>query len=604
MAAHALNLANPGNYIEKTVILAGGTHGTARLYASPPDEEQHFAALQRSAQDNFADINMQTSLPVALEDPSRSSQDFAAKAVEWAQASVPEAGREDDALTREQGIISAALIAMRDGAAELRSRHEGWAREIFLQALKATKDPYRHYPPGLSYNPIATAFAGMVYLMQYHPANGDVRDLLDSAASGDPNAACGFGAVVATLASIDVRLPRSILRCALAGCIHPARTWDLPEEEVTARSERHLQRIRAAVDAELAWLGNEEPEPGWPMFPTEEVQRRRQLRIPGGEDRQDAAAARRVRPDEVAYHQSAAKWLHGAKSLFNIAEQPWLSDIARAYGPWTAAANGAGIDANEDISHTPMEWSDAYFELLAYCLPGLSLTEIDEFALSLVSSLPDMSFYDVVTKFLSSVDAVFFNQCSLQEVVAVNIRDSIADRMMTSHGWRRLAGSRDTSVEMHLGPAVATLFFNERGFSQPPRCYLLEIAIDRVEPFLPILKKLAISGPSIFTALLTLNLLEVSPRSAHLPFVVETAKSWLVSFPDYSVFWGDHDIGRRLCVWFENVWRLDPTQLGADSPIRFDVDRLLAALVSLGIPEARRLEDTIETAATDPDRTT
>ncbi len=126
---------------------------------------------------------------------------------------------------------------------------------------------------------------------------------------------------------------------------------------------------------------------------------------------------------------------------------------------------------------------------------------------------------------------------------------------------------------------------------------MLEIAIDRVEPFLPILGKLAISGPSIFTALLTLNLLEVSPRSAHLPFVVETAKSWLVSFPDYSVFWGDHDIGRRLCVWFENVWRLDPTQLGADSPIRFDVDRLLAALVSLGIPEARRLEDTLATVA-------
>ena len=128
---------------------------------------------------------------------------------------------------------------------------------------------------------------------------------------------------------------------------------------------------------------------------------------------------------------------------------------------------------------------------------------------------------------------------------------------------------------------------------QPAKCYLLPKAVDRLDPFLPVLEKLVESGPSLFVAIVTLNLLEVSPRSAHLPFMVTAAMTWLKSYPNDSDFWVDHGIGRRVCVWIEEVRRQEPSLLDTDKPVRFDVDRLLAALISLGVADAKRLEEAL-----------
>ena len=129
--------------------------------------------------------------------------------------------------------------------------------------------------------------------------------------------------------------------------------------------------------------------------------------------------------------------------------------------------------------------------------------------------------------------------------------------------------------------------------SNPPNATCFQKRVDRLDPFLPVLEKLVESGPSLFVAIVTLNLLEVSPRSAHLPFMVTAAMTWLESYPNDSDFWVDHGIGRRVCVWIEEVRRQEPSLLDRDKPVRFDVDRLLAALISLGVADARRLEEAL-----------
>jgi hypothetical protein len=121
---------------------------------------------------------------------------------------------------------------------------------------------------------------------------------------------------------------------------------------------------------------------------------------------------------------------------------------------------------------------------------------------------------------------------------------------------------------------------------------LLKVA-DRLDPLLPVLEKLVESGPSLFVAIVTLNLLEVSPRSTYLPFTVTAAKTWLENYADDKDFWVDHGIGRRVCVWIEEVRRQEPSLLDRDKPVRFDVDPLLAALISLGVADARRLEEAL-----------
>jgi hypothetical protein len=108
-----------------------------------------------------------------------------------------------------------------------------------------------------------------------------------------------------------------------------------------------------------------------------------------------------------------------------------------------------------------------------------------------------------------------------------------------------------------------------------------------------VLERLVVTGPSLFVALVTLNLVEVAPKSTHLQFIMAAANAWLRSYPDSNDFWIGHDIGRRVCVWIEAMWRRELTLLGVERAVRLDVDRLLAALVSLGVADARRLEEAL-----------
>jgi hypothetical protein len=598
MAAHALYCVEPHNWREVSVPQADGTQVTVHEYVPPEVEQKHLEPLQQAIQDKWADANMQTAISTALDNPARSSSQFAAAAVEWAHrvTATPKNGDtdqdedKDEVWMREQAVVSAATIAMRDGDAELRTKHQAWAHSVFAQALRTKEDPVHRFRSGLRYNPVAIAFVGMIHALKDRAATEDVRSLLEVATREEPAAAHGFGVAAPTLAAIDERLLRALLRCAFAACIRPHRGWGIPEEEVAARVNHQRKRLQEAVAAELAWLADKRPEPHWPAFLVESPRLRRRLRLRGGRVERDEPARSRSRPEQYADHQAAAVWLSQCRSFVDVVKRPWLRDMARAYASWTAEANGAGLDATEDVENPPREWNDAYFDLLAHCLTGLTLSEIEQLALAPITSLPERSFFDVMTNFLRSVDVVYFNAHSLQEPIAIGIRSSLANRLMASSGWKRLQGSRSASIETHIGPAIAVLFFNDYGFAQSAKCYLLPGSIDRLPPFLPVLGKLAEGGPSHFVAILTLNLIEVSLRPAHLRFIVTAAKAWMQSYAKDTEFWIDYGIGRRICVWIEDVYRQEPALLTMDDAVRSDVDRLLAALVNLGAPEARRLE--------------
>ena len=166
---------------------------------------------------------------------------------------------------------------------------------------------------------------------------------------------------------------------------------------------------------------------------------------------------------------------------------------------------------------------------------------------------------------------------------------------MESNGWKRLAGSESASIEMHIGPAIGAFFFNDHGFTQPAKCYLLPKGIERVAPFLPVLADLVARGPSLFGAIVTLNLLEVAPNTAHLRFLVAATATWLEAFPNADAFWVDYGIGRRVCALMKNLRDQDPTILDSDETVQNRVGRLLTAMISLGIPDAARLEEALAT---------
>ena len=149
--------------------------------------------------------------------------------------------------------------------------------------------------------------------------------------------------------------------------------------------------------------------------------------------------------------------------------------------------------------------------------------------------------------------------------------------------------TKSGSIEIHLGPAIGTIFFNDYVLRQTST-YLTAKAIERIGPFVPQLIELLTSGPSYFAALVTMDLLEVSPQPSLLPVLVAGGKAWIGSYADDTALWVEHGIGRRFCALVDRVCQSAPDALAADKPERQDIDVILAALVLLGVPEARQLE--------------
>lgn len=169
----------------------------------------------------------------------------------------------------------------------------------------------------------------------------------------------------------------------------------------------------------------------------------------------------------------------------------------------------------------------------------------------------------------------------------------MADHMMITRGWAHLSRSRDLPIEMHIGPAIAVLFFNDHHFGQGSKCYLFEKGAERTRPFLPVLKKLIHAGPSPFVALALLNLLEVAPRAELLDILGAAGTTWLDVYPDFRQLWIDYGVGRRWCLVVEAIRARSPESVGPTAIFRQGIDDVIAALVALGVPEATRLEEAL-----------
>lgn len=598
MARYELNLINPANWQEREVKREDGTVVRGREYVSPQGEAEHLDALNAGAAAKFASANIRAALLLAIDNPSRSSPEIAAQGVAWAQKELARPKNDDvnedddeDEFVNGEGIRAAALVAVRDGDDELRRAHGAWAEQILLDALNAADDVAHRMRSGLKFNPVATAFTGLAELYRREPTGARLRTLLDMAARESPAGAHGFAAAAAGLAEVDERIPKAIIRCGFTACVKPTRQWDVSEEEAARRAALYAEKATKAVEDELAWLSASAPEPAWPDFEQDgsrsRRRRRRRIRI-GGPLQTPEPDEATPSPQTYIDEQAAALWIGALRSTADVSARPWLRELAMAYASFSAKLNGLGLGPDEELDRSPSEWNRSYYALLARTLVGLTEAKIDELAVARITALPDQSFFDITPQFLRAVDVIYFND-HLLEAEAPVIRQRFIDRLVASSGWRRFVGRRSSSVELHLGPAVGAIFFNEYVLRQTAT-YMKPKAMERVAPFLPALISLLARGPSYFVALVTMDLLEVSPGASLLPVLVAGGKAWITSYGDDTSFWVEHGIGRRLCAWIDHIREASPEVLAADKPERQAIDAILAVLVRLGVAEARVLE--------------
>jgi len=599
MVRYALNLSDIANWQEVAVTLKDGSTTTVRRYLSPDAEQTHLQALRNAATEKESNFATQSALSVAVDDPGRLSSEGRSAAVAWARGSATaaiEAEPTDDGgelRMREEAVVTAAMIVMRDCDDALRAEHGKWARSKLDKALEVLDDdPARQVRGGLRFNPTAIAYTGLIHALRHRQTPENVRAVLEVAAAGNHAAAHGFGAAVTALEAVDGRFPRAVLRCAFSACVVEDRIWDEPQAEVDARKARSLERTGAAVTVEMAWLYGDGAEPQWPKFPGERARPRRRLRLPGSRTIALESPEEPISSStEYANHQAAALWLRQVRALPDTSVQPWLGEIIRTYMPWTTVANGAELDDGDETDHPPSEWNDTFFAAAARCAVGLATDEITELAVRHIVALPDQNFYNVLVDFLRSVDALYFEGYDIPTQVAVDIRQAFAERMLTTRGWEHLSRSKSLSIEMHIGPAIAVLFFNDHNFGRGSKCYLFEKGAERIGPFLPVLGKLVREGPSPFVALVLLNLLEIAPRVEQLELLVSAGSTWIDVYPDFRQLWVDHAVGRRWCLLIEEIRIQSPTCFSHHAPLRSRIDSLIATLIALGVPEATRLEE-------------
>src|SRR5262249_34201217 len=149
MAHHALNLVDPANWVDAVVTRSDGTEVRIKQYVAPEAEARHFDALEADHSGRFSDYNLEARLGLALDDPSKSTSDLPKAAVEWAQRQLPHADQEHDYSDfRQSSVVTAAMIAMRDGEADLRNEYRDWADGVFDEALHKKEDPSHRVRPG------------------------------------------------------------------------------------------------------------------------------------------------------------------------------------------------------------------------------------------------------------------------------------------------------------------------------------------------------------------------------------------------------------------------------------------------------------------------
>lgn len=505
----------------------------------------------------------------------------------------------------EHAVFAIALIVARDGAPELRVRHRDWLLRTFRQGLATREDTVHRVRGGLKFNPAAMGFSGLVYLMQEQRSIDEIRELLRAAGNPNPAAAHGMTEVAYLLSTFDERLPRSVLRSAFRAMNKPDRDWSFrPDVDFELEKQDHEHRLaeRAAeileqIETEIGWLEGGNPEPDWPTFIRKVPHPALGLRIRAGseESDQEVEPERETERNGHTDSQGAGLWLKSIEELLDLPAIPWLRTLVNSYKGWTRVANGSGFDADERIDGEPEEWNDAFFRVVPLCLVGASEEEVDQILSDQFSDLPEESFYDLMALFQRNVDQVYFNGKLLGLPVAVKVRQSLATRIRATHDWGWLRAEREERAGMHLAAAISALFFIQSGgLLDYPKAYILEKGIGDLAPFLPTLREMVVDNPSPYVANMALILLEVSTRPEQAELVFACAEAWMPAYRGDARFWRDYAFGKRWCSIIRRLLDVDSTLFSQGSPRRSGLDRILAYLVTEGIPEASHLEEALK----------
>lgn len=595
MAHHAMNVTDPTNWVD-------GPEGQ-RLFRPPNREASHLMRMQERSTASMQAANLEAGISLAIDDSARGSPELARDAAAHADGAVPDFADADDGKQRSSRLVATAMLVARDGDDTLLAEHEAWVRQTIDATLDVHSDWIDDSRDKLMFNPKGIAASALIHLWLRGRQREDLDRLLELVAADAPFAAAAVRASLDALIATDPRLPKAILRCALATRRTIWNRYDEDSDRLAALAATLTGERERAVAAELAWLEGGD-EPAWPEFPPAQryLKQRRRILIPGkvmSPEEFDAANTDTSGKNEATdtndkdveiNSQAAAAWLVAIGGTPRTIVDLWLPDVIDAYRDWTAYANGVGLAPEAELNHEPDDWNHAYYAIAARSLLDRPESAFTSFVDALCG-LPDDSFASNAAVLLFGVDLVFFNGAQRADDRGPRVRAAIAERTAAMGDWQRGRRPGELSVGRALGPVVAKLFLNHHNpFGPSTESYLVPSLFDRVDPMLDSLRPHLSGGPAAFVALCTMNLLLVAPRARHADFLLTAVETWLDKYGQDAALWLELGIGRRIITWVEAAGQEDSSLLGEGHAERVRIERVIGRLVAIGIPEAHALE--------------
>ncbi|MGB7037511.1 MAG: hypothetical protein WBD71_18535 [Xanthobacteraceae bacterium] len=272
----------------------------------------------------------------------------------------------------------------------------------------------------------------------------------------------------------------------------------------------------------------------------------------------------------------------------------WLLGLTKNLMSWSIEANnGPPGDNDEERENRPFSWNISFFDFLGILCVALPFERAKTLFFEPMTMLHDDAFHDAAAAFLRGFDRATLATDTPVLENPIGVRSIIVERIRRSRSMRRLVHDNSFSAETHLGDALTALFY------QPPQMLRVRRAHvpdgwEGLLQTLPVLTPLVTSTPqSGYVAVVFLAAMEVCPRAALLPNMVEALTAWCNEYPAGDNFWNEHQVAHRGCEWIERTLSNDPAANQALIGVREQLSRCLDLLIRSGITSARTLETRI-----------
>jgi hypothetical protein len=275
-----------------------------------------------------------------------------------------------------------------------------------------------------------------------------------------------------------------------------------------------------------------------------------------------------------------------------IGEVPaWVISLLEYLIAWTIEANnGPPGDDEHERENRPLHWNASYFDAVGILCVALPFEHARALFIGRIMDLHDDAFLDATSGFLRGFDRATIASDMPQPENPVAVRSLFIGRLRRGRRMRDLEHRDSFTAEAHLGDALHALFYQPTRFMRASRPHIPSRWNGLLET-MPILTPLVTSAPrSGYLAVVFLTLIESYPCAALLPAMVEAASTWRGVNDVGANFWSEHQVGHRICEWFEKTLADDPDAPAALASVHDDLGKCLDVLVRSGIASARILE--------------